>query len=411
MDQSLVVGLLGAAALAAGGISLVLYRARGRRRKTRMNDLSVLFDDRHMSIHSLNAFPNDALSLPPNSPEISRLRHLALDGGKAVLFHPGKTLEVVFKPEIQKGLQDGAYALMKTKQGEVLADAVDVANGQVVGKGRLVEAGKVKQLAAAGFQLLSIAVAQAHLAEIAEGMRAINLKLDSIVNRLEANDVAEIRGAISYLKGIAEFVHGPGNGRAVSSEKAHQIESIIADSHSWLHKLEGHLEDLLEQASSLKDLDTFGTGKTFDSFQYLMSRLKELSERRALYVTFTNTTALVTSYLDPKGVRFSKASASSATWDKLMNSFSVVLQEKASEHFKDGVLFNKGSTLTSRREYVHQEAKYMVDEAGELRSQAARLAAAQYTREGLLTADRPVRLALTFDAQGEVIEAGVLAAV
>lgn len=108
-------------------------------------------------------------------------------------------------------------------------------------------------------------------------------------------------------------------------------------------KLERHLQDLLMEAQALSDLDTFGTGKTFDNFQSIVSRLKGLSERRALYVTLTTTIALLTSYIDPEGTQYSEANAISTTWDQLMGILASVLRKKAGEFFKDDVVSTEGA--------------------------------------------------------------------
>lgn len=408
IDHILAVELAGMAALVAGSFML-FYRYRARRRAAAVAGLAVLFEDRHLAVMGLDAFPKHALTLPPNSPAISRLRQLALDSGKAAVFLPGQTLQVVFKPEIQKGLQNGAYTLMKTKQGETLADAVSTSSSKIVGKGRLTQSGKVRQFAAAGFQLVSIAVAQAHLAEIAEGMRALNTKLDSITNRLEANDIAEIRGSIDYVRSIATVVHENHDPQALSSEMAQNLEATIRHSHTWLQKLLGHLTELVKEARALEDLDTFGTGKTFDALKDIVSRARALADRRAFYSDFTSTVNLLTSYIDPKRTRFTQAQTTSQEWDQLMQTLATVLAKKASELFKDDVVFNRESTLSSRRSEVNKELDALTAEAREVNTQSsARTARIEHTLAALQAPDKPVRLALTFDAKGEVVEAGLL---
>jgi hypothetical protein len=114
---------------------------------------------------------------------------------------PNKTVEVIFKPEIHKGLIDGTYKLMETKSGEILADAVDASN-KVVGKARLIQGGKAKQLAGGAFQLVSIAVAQSHLADIERSLSAIKSSISEILERQENEDKARITGAFDYLREI-----------------------------------------------------------------------------------------------------------------------------------------------------------------------------------------------------------------
>lgn len=400
IDHTLALEL---AAVVSGFILFYRYR---RRRRT---GLPVFFESRHLSVMGLDAFPKDARTLPPKSPAISRLRQLALDSGKAATFLPGRTLQVVFKPEIQKGFQRGTYTLMKTRQGETLADAISRSNGKIVGKGRLIQSGKVRQLASVSFQAVSIAVAQAHLAEIAEGMRALNAKLDSISNRLEANDVAEIRGSIDYVRSIAAFVHDHAP-QALSSEMAMTLQITIRDSHTWLQKLLGHLAELVKEVYALEDLDTFGTGKTFEAINDILSRARVIADRRAFYGDFTSSVNMLTSYIDPKRTRFTQPQTTSHEWNQLMQTLTTELAKKANQFFKKDVVFNSQSTLSSRRSEVDKALNNLTNQRRNVDRRLGECTTLEHTLAALQGSDKPVRLALTFDAQGEVIEAGLLPA-
>src|SRR3546814_18079119 len=94
---------------------------------------------------------------------------------------------------------------MKTRSGEVLADAVD-SSGSVVGKGRLIQGGKARQLASGAFQLVSIAVAQSHLADIERSLSAIKDSISEILERQENEDKSRITGAFDYLREIAAYM-------------------------------------------------------------------------------------------------------------------------------------------------------------------------------------------------------------
>src|SRR3546814_16829095 len=121
---------------------------------------------------------------------IKRVRHMASDLYKGAASVSNKTVEVIFKAEIQHGFADGTYTLMKTRSGEVLADAVD-SSGSVVGKGRLIQGGKARQLASGAFQLVSIAVAQSHLADIERSLSAIKDSISEILERSEERRVGK----------------------------------------------------------------------------------------------------------------------------------------------------------------------------------------------------------------------------
>lgn len=397
------------AGLAVTLSAIVVFFVWRKKRVKAANGLDVVFENRHLAVLGLTAFPANAFPIPTNSGTISQFRQLALDTGKATLLVPGRTLEVVFKPEIQEGFKKGAFTLMKTKDGEILADAVDKASGKIVGKARLMEGGKVRQLASAGFQLVSIVVAQAHLAEIADGLRALNSKLDNITNRLESNDVSEIEGPIEYIRELAAFVQKQGAPNALSAEMAHSLEATIRESHSWQRKVLRHLDDLVKEAASIKDLDTFGTGSTFDALNEIVSRAKILANRQDFYGEFASTVNTLTAFIDPKRIRFSLANVASVEWERLSNQMHSVLKEKVASFLRDEVRFNRESTLARRRSMILSQAEKVKNQS---LSMNATLVKRMYRMEQMVAAlpapGRPVRMALTMDAKGNIISAGVI---
>ena len=138
-------------------------------------DLAI-FDENGLKVlesKEIEKIPARAHLLESSSSAINRVKHLASDLFKGAANVPKKSVEVIFKPEIHQGLSDGTYTLMRTKTGEVLADAVD-SSGKIVGKGRIIQAGKARQLAGGAFQLVSIAVAQSHLADIERSLTQIS---------------------------------------------------------------------------------------------------------------------------------------------------------------------------------------------------------------------------------------------
>lgn len=407
-DHRWILMLAVAMTIAAGCFLLHQYRAR--RETTRVGGgLEVLFESRHLAVVGLDSFPEHALSIPADSTSIHRFRQLAADAGKAAVFLPGRTLQVVFKPEIQEGLKSGAYTLMRTDDGETLADAVNKTTGRVVGKGRLIESGKIRQLAAVGFQMVSIAVAQAHLAEIAEGMRAINSKLDSITNRLEANDLAEIEGSIAYVLEIAAFIKRHENRQPLSAEMAQNLEATIRCSHIWQRKVLRHLGDLLIEAASLTDLDTFGTGTTFDALNQVISQAKILAQRQDFYGEFTSTVNCLTAFIDPTRTRFTQANVTFQEWDQLSDQLAAVVTEKVSLYFRGDVRFNRESTLSSRRKALLSEVdKLTTQRLGMKKKLASRAIRVEQALVALPAPGKPVRMALTIDARGDVTCAGVL---
>ena len=153
----------------------------------------------------LSEMPSRAYNIVSSESAINRVQHMAADLFKGFVGTPNKTVSVVFKPEIQKGLSNGAYTLLRTNSGEILLDAVD-SSGKIVGKGRMIQGGRASQLAAGAFQLVSIAVAQSHLNDIEKSLTDIKSSLTEIIDRQENEDKSKITGAYDYLAEIAMFM-------------------------------------------------------------------------------------------------------------------------------------------------------------------------------------------------------------
>ncbi|MBA1245820.1 hypothetical protein [Pseudomonas japonica] len=406
VDSVLLIEVAGLS-VALGAI-LVFFNRRKIPQKA-STGLDVVFENGHLAVVGLSAFPANALSIPTNSETISQFRQLALDTGKASLLVPGRTLEVVFKPEIQEGLKKGTLTLMKTKDGEVLADAIDNATGKIVGKARLMEGGKIRQFASAGFQLVSIAVAQAHLAEIADGLRALNLKFDSITNRLESNDIAEIEGAIDYIRELAAFVQKQGTPNALSAEMANSLEATIRESRSWQRKALRHLDDLVKELASIQDLDTFGTGSTFEALKGIISRAQILLIRQDFYSEFASTVNTLTAFIDPQRNRFSPAKVASEEWSRLSNQMHSIMKGKVVSYLGEDVRFNRESTLAERRDLILTEAERLNTRSLGINSALVnRMSRIEQMLAVVPTPGQSVRMALTIDTEGNVTNAGIV---
>ena len=62
-----------------------------------------------MNVEEISGIPFTARRLDSSSDEINKLGHLASDFLKAGVSIPGKTIRLIFKPEIAQGLKDGTY--------------------------------------------------------------------------------------------------------------------------------------------------------------------------------------------------------------------------------------------------------------------------------------------------------------
>lgn len=370
----------------------------------------AMFDDSGFKVlesREIEKMPSKAHLLESSGSAINRVTHLAADLFKGASSVPNKTVEVIFKPEIHKGLADGTYTLMRTKSGEVLADAVDASN-KVAGKARLIQGGKAKQLAGGAFQLVSIAVAQSHLADIEKSLSAIKDSISEVIDRQENEDKARITGAFDYLREIAAHMKELRCPDELPQQKRNAIEGIIKDSYSWRNKLEEDMTSLTRQISSLTDLDTFGTGDTFERLKSLIERINPLLKRRELFLRLTSAINFVTAYLDPARSEYSQVNVNEDHWTGLINEFkSSVLDRESLLMGKS--FWNSNETLQLRKDklkslssdYSRIGFDQQVDYAT-----SRRLLSDSMSR--LIDQDGNVRVAISFDDQGKVGGAAIL---
>ena len=370
----------------------------------------ALFDENGIKVlesREIDKIPTRAYPVKPSSSAIGRVKHLTADLFKGVANVPNKTVEVIFKPEIHKGLIDGTYKLMETKSGEILADAVDASN-KVVGKARLIQGGKAKQLAGGAFQLVSIAVAQSHLADIERSLSAIKSSISEIIERQENEDKARITGAFDYLREIATHMKELRCPDELPQQKRNPIEGIIKDSYSWRNKLEEDMTSLVSQILNLTDLDTFGTGDTFEKLKSLIEKIKPLLKRRELLLNLASAVNFVTAYLDPAKREYSRIDVNENHWSSLI------------DQFKDAVL-NRESALMGKSFWNSSETL-------QLRKDKLRSLSSDYHRTGndqqtdylalrssltdnmsrFIGPNGDVRIAISFDGHGNVGGAAIV---
>jgi len=372
-------------------------------------DLAI-FDDNGFKVlesREIEKIPARAHLVESSSSAINRVKHLAADLFKGAASVPNKTVEVIFKPEIHQGLVAGTYTLMRTKSGEILADAVDASN-KVVGKARLIQGGKAKQLAGGAFQLVSIAVAQSHLADIERSLSAIKGSISEVLERQENEDKARITGGFDYLREIAEHMKELRCPDELPQQKRNAIEGIIKDSYSWRNKLEEDMTSLVSQISNLADLDTFGTGDTFEMLKSLIERIRPLLKRRELFLNLASAINFVTAYLDPAKREYSKIDVNEAHWADLIDQFKNVVLNRESE-LMSKAFWNSNETLQLRKDKLRslssdyhrtgndQQADYL-----KLRSSLSE------SMSRLIDPSGNVRIAISFDGQGNVGSAAIL---
>lgn len=370
----------------------------------------AIFDDSGLKVlesREIEKIPARAHMVESSSSAINRVRHLAADLFKGAASIPNKTVEVVFKPEIHQGLIDGTYTLMKTKSGEVLADAVDASN-KVVGKARLIQGGKAKQLAGGAFQLVSIAVAQSHLADIERSLNAIKGSISEVLERQENEDKARITGAFDYFREIAAHMKELRCPDELPQQKRNAIEGIIKDSYSWRNKLEEDMASLISQISNLTDLDTFGTGDTFERLKSLIERIRPLLKRRELFLNLASAINFVTAYLDPAKRDYSKIDVNEDRWTDLINQFKKSVLDRESTLMEES-FWNSNETLQLRKDKIkslasdyHRSGNDQQTEYLALRSSLTE------SMSRLIDPSGNVRIAISYDGQGNVGGAAIL---
>ncbi|MBY4599943.1 hypothetical protein K3217_30955 [bacterium BD-1] len=372
-------------------------------------DLAIIdeFGIRVLEAREIAGIPAKAHRVESSKDAINRVRHIAADLFKGVTSVPNRTVEIVFKPEIHQGLADGTYTLMRTKTGEVLADAVD-SSGSVVGKARLVEGSKAKQLAGGAFQLVSIAVAQSHLADIERSLGAIKGALSEALKNQENEDKARISGSFDYLREIAVFMKELRCPDELSLQKRVAIEGIIKDSHVWRNKLEEDMKSLCEDISNLRDLDTFGTGDTFEQLKILVERIGPILKRRQLFLDLASAIDLVTRYLDPAQREFSRIDVNEEFWADLISRYQGAVLDRGAA-LMGKAFWNSNDTLQLRRDWLRALASEHQRAASD--QQDAYLSLQRSLNEsmaGLIGSSGDVRVAISFNSQGGIDGAAVL---
>lgn len=355
----------------------------------------------------INHIPVRAHKINNSDKAINRVRHLASDLFKGVSSVSNKTVEIVFKPDIQNGLMDGTYTLMKTQTGEVLADAVN-AKGTIVGKARLMQSGKARQIASGAFQLVSIAVAQSHLSDIELSLSAIKDLIAEMAERQENEEKANITGAFDYLREVADHMRELRGVEDFPLHKKTIIESIIRDSYVWRNKLEEDISLLIKQISDLEDLDTFGTGVTYKRLKELVAKINPLLRRRELFLNLTSAIILVSTYLDPSRREFSKIDPGDDNWSSFMEEFKSAVASKEATLISKS-FWNSGETLELRKEKIKSmSAEYVRLSVDQQRNFISAQGVLEKSLNTLISSNGHVRVAISFDGRGEVTEAAIV---
>lgn len=205
-------------------------------------------------------------------------KQLFADIFKGIISTPSETVELVFSPKVTQGLKTGAFKLIENR-----AIVIDTSTGKIKEHAKVITSGQGKQLLAGGYQLLSIAVAQSHLADIGYSLNSIKILLEQIKENAESNDKAQIQGSIEYL---ADVMKSPNIQETLNkNEVKNQIENIKRDFRIYKNKLLNDYDNLSKHVKNLKDNDKFGTENTFND---LKSSVKDIKPLKLRYELLTN---------------------------------------------------------------------------------------------------------------------------
>ncbi|WP_398499729.1 hypothetical protein [Variovorax sp.] len=148
---------------------------------------------------------------------------------------------------------------------------------RITEQARFYEDPKLQNLvnSAALFNIASAVVAQKHLADISERLEAIEKGVAAIHGFLKDARLAEVNGAIAYLRQVAGTVMTGGQTPSIRQK----LEDFEASLTSIQHHLESDLRELRDGIQTMKDPGKLGTSGMAAALQSLQPKLLELIDQ------------------------------------------------------------------------------------------------------------------------------------
>jgi hypothetical protein len=194
----------------------------------------------------------------------------------------------------------------------------------------------------------------------------------------------------------------------LSQQKRNVIEGIVKDSYSWRNKLEEDMTSLIKQISNLENLDTFGTGATFEKLKGLIEKVEPLLKRRELFLNLASATNFVTTYLDPAKREFSRVNTENEKWSELIENFKGAVWEKQSL-LMGKAFFNSNETLQLRRDKLKSlSSEYRQLAIEQKNSYVYSQDSLEKSVSRLIGPSGNVHVAISFDDRGDVNGAAIL---
>lgn len=289
----------------------------------------------------------EQLNFEQDTTEIGRIKHLISDILKGFIGTSNQTVELVFSAEVQKGLANGTYTLLENR-----AIVVTSTGGKIKEHAMIFQSGQAKQFLSGGFQLLSIAVAQSHLADIEKRLCNIENSLKQILEKLDAEDKSRIQGAIKYIKNILLFIRKNEYINKLNQEQKNQIEHIKRDFFHWESKLLDEFKALKIEANTIKEKDSFGTENTFKELKKILTeRITPLKERYELLMELNLLLTVLFKFITPIEEEINGINFDIEEFKNIFNEITKIIEEKQQSILKS--YFNSEDTLHERKKILN----------------------------------------------------------
>ena len=281
-----------------------------------------------------------------NSIAVGGISHLLSDITKGTISVSNKTIELVFSPEVIEGIKNGNLYIAEGR-----AWVKNVTTERFAGHAHIVEVGQTAQFLTGGYQLLSIAVAQSHLADIEKRLYSIDNSLKQIIEKLELEDKSRIQGAISYIKSILENIKKNDYKKELSPAQKNQIEQKNSDILHWRDKLLLEFDILVNDVYKIGNIDTFGTENIFNELKKVIKdRINPLKDRYSLLIELNLLLTILIKYIDPEDKEFTKIDINLDEFSKKIELISKSIEDKQQSKLKS--IFNKDYTLEDRKKVL-----------------------------------------------------------
>ncbi|MGJ8525740.1 hypothetical protein LMG33818_001487 [Halomonadaceae bacterium LMG 33818] len=382
-----------------------------QQRTSKVSSVSIINNANQpiITFNELDVFPSAPYNniLANGSSDILKsLTHLTSDVAKAGLSIPGKTVEVVFKPEIQKGLEDGTYKLVSgSLRGGTYADAAD-RSGKIVGKGQIYKSGRLKSVSAGLFQIVSIAVAQSHLEDINRNLEDIKNLIAQIEQKLENQEKSEIEGDIGYITEVVKRMSTL-QPSTLSGEIKYQIEHINTKMYKYNSSINNDLKTLTSTINKLENKDRFGSGDSKDAIIDIVSRLDPILTRRELLLKLSFIVSCVSIYVDPINETFSSFNLNKENWNNLFAVFIESTNQKSNKLIQSK--FNSDKTLNDRKTLINSIVTLKLHHAYDIQRTYDDLIEKNKTKlNALKNSSGDIRIALSYNNSGAIEKGAVI---